>query len=295
MNAFAPKRIVAATDLSPASAPAVAAAVRIAEAYGAALEVVLAEPANAPLEFTPGQTRALEDEHQRNLRALERELRAWARGRVPGGTALQVTGGEPADVILQRAEGAELIVLGTHGRRGLSRLRLGSVSESVIRRARVPVLAVKHAPGGDGTFACVRLLCPMNLTPLSQSTLRVAASLAARLGCPLTAVAAEEGEERLEERLHQACDAAAPACPGLEVVVRRGQAADQILKVARETGAGLIVIGAARRTGLPEAIFGTTTERLLREPVHSVLVVPDAMVDVDTASSTAAGSGSQVM
>jgi nucleotide-binding universal stress UspA family protein len=295
MSAFAPKRIVAATDLSPASAPAVAAAVRIAEAYGAALEVVLAEPANAPLEFTPDQARALEAEHQRNLRALERELRAWARGRVPGGTALQVIGGEPADVILQRAEGADLVVLGTHGRRGLSRLRLGSVSESVIRRARVPVLAVKHAPGGDDTFACARLLCPMNLTPISQFALRVAASLAARVGCPLTAMAAEEGEERLAEGLHQVCDAAAPACPGLEVVVRRGQAADQILKVAQETGASLIVVGAARRAGLSEAIFGTTTERLLREPAHSVLVVPDAMVAAGTASSTEAGSGSQVM
>jgi nucleotide-binding universal stress UspA family protein len=50
-----------------------------------------------------------------------------------------------ADVILRRAKraGAELIVLGTHGRRGIGRLLMGSDAESVVREATVPVLLVR--------------------------------------------------------------------------------------------------------------------------------------------------------
>jgi nucleotide-binding universal stress UspA family protein len=55
--------------------------------------------------------------------------------------------GDPAAVILQVAQeiGAELIVLGTHGRTGLRRLLMGSVAEWVVRRAPCPVLTVRTA------------------------------------------------------------------------------------------------------------------------------------------------------
>jgi nucleotide-binding universal stress UspA family protein len=55
-----------------------------------------------------------------------------------------------SDEILQVADeiGADLIVLGTHGRTGLGRLLMGSVAEQVVRRARCPVLTVRHLPPG---------------------------------------------------------------------------------------------------------------------------------------------------
>jgi nucleotide-binding universal stress UspA family protein/predicted transcriptional regulator len=54
--------------------------------------------------------------------------------------------GEPADVILkaQKRERADLVVMGTHGRGGFSRLVLGSVAELVLRKSSCPVLAVRH-------------------------------------------------------------------------------------------------------------------------------------------------------
>jgi nucleotide-binding universal stress UspA family protein/CBS domain-containing protein len=54
--------------------------------------------------------------------------------------------GEPADVILktEKREGADLVVMGTHGRGGFSRLVLGSVAERVLRQSSCPVLAVRH-------------------------------------------------------------------------------------------------------------------------------------------------------
>jgi nucleotide-binding universal stress UspA family protein len=56
--------------------------------------------------------------------------------------------GPPAETIVEVAEreGAELIVMGTHGRTGLARLLMGSVAEEVVRKAKCPVLTVKSAP-----------------------------------------------------------------------------------------------------------------------------------------------------
>ena len=54
--------------------------------------------------------------------------------------------GDPADAIIRTAEsdGADMIVMGTHGRRGITRLLMGSVAEAVVRRAPCPVLTVKQ-------------------------------------------------------------------------------------------------------------------------------------------------------
>src|SRR5687767_8412505 len=53
--------------------------------------------------------------------------------------------GHPIDEICREAKPTDLIVIATHGRRGLSRMLLGSVAESVIRHAPCPVLVVRHA------------------------------------------------------------------------------------------------------------------------------------------------------
>ena len=54
--------------------------------------------------------------------------------------------GDPADAVLRTAksENVDMIVMGTHGRRGISRLLMGSVAEAIVRRAECPVLVLKH-------------------------------------------------------------------------------------------------------------------------------------------------------
>lgn len=71
---------------------------------------------------------------------------------------LVVVEGEPADAVLQFAEhhDADVIVIGSHGRRGLSRLVLGSIAESVVRRSPIPVLVVRDASKVDPAFAAQR-------------------------------------------------------------------------------------------------------------------------------------------
>jgi len=154
MKAF--DRILAATDFSPASEPALKEAERIARACGARLTILhayhvpaLAAVPEAPIgAYSPGIyedfARAVRANAERRLEAAIRHARAEdidARGTLREGL--------PDEAILDAAEQeqAGLIVMGTHGRRGPSRIFLGSVAARVVSRAARPVLTVRAAPG----------------------------------------------------------------------------------------------------------------------------------------------------
>jgi len=137
-------KIVHPTDFSDCAERARALAVQLARALGAEL-ILLHVAVEAPL-FREGLTRAHEIEHffdeQREWarRTLE-ERAAETRGHgVP--TVTRVVTGAPDREIVETAkrEGAELIVMGTHGRRALERFFLGSVADRVIRAAPCAVV-----------------------------------------------------------------------------------------------------------------------------------------------------------
>jgi nucleotide-binding universal stress UspA family protein len=141
--------VVAATDLSDSSLPAVAAGAEAARRSGARLVVVsafdwpdtmlpvmgmiAAMPALPPSELRP------------QMRDLLRQTLEQAMARVGATGEARVLDGSAASAIVACADelGAELVVVGTHGRTGLLRLTLGSVAERVIRGAGCSVLAVR--------------------------------------------------------------------------------------------------------------------------------------------------------
>jgi nucleotide-binding universal stress UspA family protein len=77
------------------------------------------------------------------LQDAEKQVRA--AGLEPESVMIESVGGAAGDIIVEQAGkwGAELIVLGTHGRRGLRRMVLGSDAEHVVRQSGVPVLLVR--------------------------------------------------------------------------------------------------------------------------------------------------------
>jgi nucleotide-binding universal stress UspA family protein len=99
------------------------------------------------------------------LSAAEREtLREQLRRTMPSSAGVTVEHlleeGDPATAILQIAQerGCDLIVIGTHGRTGLSRLLMGSVAEQVVRRAACPVLTVKSSPQSASSSAAAGMV-----------------------------------------------------------------------------------------------------------------------------------------
>ncbi len=144
-------KIVVAVDDTEASDTGVQLAVKLAADEGAtiyfvhvvtAVELLGAAAALADSVSTPGA------ELHEAARALVRQAmsKANARGVVAHG---KITEGQPADEILQvaSARGADLVVIGSHGRRGVRRFILGSVAENVARRSSVPVIVARPEAG----------------------------------------------------------------------------------------------------------------------------------------------------
>ena len=138
------QRIVAPLDFSSPSLDAAEYAIQTADHFGAAITLLhVLEPVYYDLELGFGKIEQVSRTRQHWQDRLG-ELAGLARSFGLAAEA-QVRGGVPADSIVACAEdqGADLIVMGTHGRRGWSRLRFGSVAEAVLRHAPCSVLAVK--------------------------------------------------------------------------------------------------------------------------------------------------------
>ena len=139
------KRILVPTDFGDCSRQAVALAVEMASTYDASL--VLVHTCELPSYTYPGMAMSLvdllTDIEAAAKKQLDAEL-ARVRAAWPGTTALLKTG-FPAQEILAAIQGceADLVVMGTHGRQGLSHVLLGSVAEKIVRTSKVPVLTMR--------------------------------------------------------------------------------------------------------------------------------------------------------
>jgi nucleotide-binding universal stress UspA family protein len=139
------RHLLAGTDFGSSSRAAIALAIDIARTYGAAVTVVHAYSIVTPAAYTvafpslPYVMDAVRAAAEEQMKEMVAELRA----QLPAVDALTRVG-DPATVILEAAEeNADLVVVGTHGYRGFSRLMLGSVAEKVVRLCPVPVLTVR--------------------------------------------------------------------------------------------------------------------------------------------------------
>ena len=136
-------KILFPTDFSPASDQALRWATALARDSGATISIVHVE--EPPLAYGGGEMYIGFDEE-----STREELRKTLMHVVPGDHNVpyehKLLVGDPAGAIVHAAEteNADLIVMGTHGRTGLTRFLMGSVAEAVVRRAKCPVLTVKQ-------------------------------------------------------------------------------------------------------------------------------------------------------
>lgn len=144
------QRILAPVDGSPSSLRSLDEAVRLARATGAKLNVM--HVVNE-IVIDPSYSEALyfevEGLRKAGLAILDAAQASARQQGIEAEAKLSETlGGRAADAILEHAAkwGADVIVMGTHGRRGLRRLAMGSDAEFVVRRSPVPVLVVRETP-----------------------------------------------------------------------------------------------------------------------------------------------------
>lgn len=278
-------KILAATDLTDASMPALRYASLLADHFAAQLTVMYADPIIWVGDFIGPVDRfgrlLTTPEHQAQLKE---ELQRHA-AQVMGGRqfTLTVEVGNPVAGIVHAATAGhcDLVVMGTHLRHGWRRAVIGSVSEGVLQASLCPVLTVAATDEGAGAppYAITNILCPVNFTEVAREALKVAAGIAMAFNARLTIVHVVEEGDLTDVRSDEARVRAwvAPEVQNLvsyrELVVR-GAAAERVLDCADDTGADFLVVGAQRRFFRSATTIGTTTERVIRFAPCPVLVVP---------------------
>jgi nucleotide-binding universal stress UspA family protein len=185
-----PKSILVAVDFGPASARAVAIGGELAARTGATLRLLHAESLDVPPYFTPAQLRALEGEERANAKRAAEYLTTFGKRHTSQAFTVTIETRTAAEAILHASRDADLVVMGTHGRRGPSLWWLGSVAERVLRETKVPLLVVHLA--GEATapqhvFAVGLVLAEP--TAAAARTRQLAGAIAASLSGTITEVA----------------------------------------------------------------------------------------------------------
>ena len=187
---------------------------------------------------------------------------------------------------------ADLIVMGTHGRRGLDRLVMGSATESVLRKASCPVLAVRK-PAHDFVdpekpqepVHLKKILLCTDFSQYSATAMKYALSLAQEYNAELTLLhvleawpaegvqaVMSEGHRKLEELVPKD---ARDWC-NVKTAVRIGKPYEEIIQLAVEEQADVAVLGVRGHGAADLAIFGSTTHRVLQMGPCPVLSVHEA-------------------
>lgn len=271
-------RILVATDGSTESGAAVRFGAVLTQRLGGTLILVHV--------LLPSQERAEGEGVLRSAQATAAECG------VQGDTRLEVGDLVEAIVGVRRQIGADMLVVGTHGRKGLPRVVLGSVAESLYKSAPFPVAVVRkfeQTARGIGP-----LLAPVDFSEGATHAARAAAHLARKLGVRLSLIHVlsevvpgkggqdQEATRRAALALRRDAEARLQALTKelglgpeqIEFSLVTGVDSAQIDHVAAEMHAGCIVMGTRGLTGLPRVLLGSVTDQVVQQAPCPVLIVP---------------------
>jgi nucleotide-binding universal stress UspA family protein len=189
-----------------------------------------------------------------------------------------------------QAEKTDVIVMGTHGRRGFDRLMLGSVTDRVMRRAPCPVLAVGKASHdsvaseeGRHRRHLSRILFCTDFSDNSERALNYALSARAEYDAELTMLHVleevsppakkEQAIATAKDELEKLIPSAGRKTPKIKTAVRIGKPYEQIIQLALEAQIDMVAMAVRGRGALDLAVFGSTTYRVLQLGPCPVLAV----------------------
>jgi nucleotide-binding universal stress UspA family protein len=221
------------------------------------------------------------------------QLQRFVKQYSPGGPQPELVvlqGNAPSCVLsFAQKQNIELIVMGTHGRRGFDRLVLGSTTDSVIRKAACPVLIVSNASqnaldtGADGRHRLSRILYCTDFSHNSEQARGYAISLAAEYHAELILLHVAENSPDLStaqaviaehtQKLHKLISETERQNLDIRPVVRFGKPYEEIVRHATEAEASLIIMTARGGDAVDRAIFGSTTYRVIQLSPCPVLAV----------------------
>ena len=230
---------------------------------------------------------------------LENLAKTFGTGRVRN----RVEQGRPEDIIIAAAaaDRGTLIAMATHGRSGVSRWLLGSVTEKVLRGTVNPLLVVRAPRDAktDGEAALTSVIVPLDGSDIAEAVLSRIAALAKALelhvilvrvyALPLATYGGDDYyvpdyielkdqfKDEAEEYLNSTASfLRAQGVAHVSTVVIEGSAADAIISLARTTPDNLVAMSPYGRSGLQRWVLGSVTEKVVRHCEDPVLIVRGA-------------------
>ncbi len=196
---------------------------------------------------------------------------------------------------LAQAQKVDLIVMGTHGRRGYDRFVLGSVTNRVMRKTPCPVLAVCKPQQGSASADMAageprrhahhlnRVLFCTDFSENSERALNYAISVTGEYDAELTLLhvleevpsrgKTEEAMAKATEQLDKLIPPESRKTVKIRTAVRVGRPYQQIIQLAQEAHVDVVAMGVRGRGSLDLAVFGSTTYRVLQLGPCPVLAV----------------------
>jgi nucleotide-binding universal stress UspA family protein len=218
-------------------------------------------------------------------------LASYLQGKAPKVTALgmecetRVIEGDAAEAILAAADASDvdMIVIATHGRTGIARLRFGSVGDKLIKNAACPRLVI--GPNVDidlATYDLTNILVPLDGSDLSEMALPIARHLAKVCDARVSLIRAVSPTTVVADPSMGAIDLLTPMLEDANAYlgevaktfgdtkvsgsVITGRADDAIIDHMKKSANDLVIMVSSGRTGLARAAMGSTTERVLQGP-----------------------------
>ncbi len=258
------KKLLLSTDGSEFSFGATRLALHLAKDQGASLHLMTTVITNAEYEaFAPRWVEKAEEEAQLILHQVRQQAEAigipcqiWMRH-----------GSEPAEEVLAVSEeiSADVIVMGRRDKRKIARWMVSHSTVQTVGSAHCPVLVVPRA----AEIPCKRILVATDGSRYSDNAAEDAVQLAKMLKLPLVVLSVilpSHGEKRRIEakeavdRVVEVLTQEGNICEGL---VLEGKPHETIVKVAKEKGVDLIIVGNRGRTGLDRILMGSVSERVI--------------------------------
>jgi nucleotide-binding universal stress UspA family protein len=281
MDDFGFRRVLVPTDLSDFAALALRYAALMRERAGSELTLLYADETYLPVDLLEAPLGYYLENAPQSREKLQQKFTEYAKAQIGGKFETVVVQDSPARAILNTAKSirADLIIMGTHGRRGVRRAILGSVTENVLHEVEAPLLTITPLLMGGRATTVSRILCPVNFTFIAREALQEACRFAQLFGAELSVMYVVEGLPpdrvgQIESAFRQWVDPQVrDQCRFTKLVVRDGDPAERVLAAAFEQTSDLIVVGAQHKFFSDATVIGTTTQRITRFARCPVLTV----------------------
>lgn len=296
-------RILVPTDFSPCAKGALDLALYLARRHGADVTLLnvtelTLDYAFYPAIYSPDPKTVSQQVDLASRRALDEALADLDVQDVDGVTVSteSVRGLDTAETVSDYVafHEVDLVVIGTNGRRGLSRLTLGSVAETVVRKAPCPVLTVHQDQVSDPRLLRGRVLVPVDFSDYAQQAVRTGIDLVRASGGELVLLHAVGRDKfplayhnnpqtyidhharelsKAREQLQRIAQELVHGRVPVRLRVATGGAARTITDYVQSHGISLVCLSTHGRTGIHRFFAGSVAEKVVRRCTCPVLTV----------------------